>query len=349
MVFDLKKVKSVVHQWSDAHNTKDYAEFRELFSEEVLFYTQPLSKETCVSSKVKLLKGADYHQEITSDIQLAVYTGGTLLCSFEKTVTYKGETRSYPSYLLLDEINGMYLITGESDLVTDRNLHYRLDIGSPVGESHVPIAHLDKPLENGPERDGPATLTVIASIMAIILLVAVVYHIYSGRKSKKSSGLRTRSYFVSKRAINVRKGHAFENFVATKFAEQPEFGWIDWKGDRHVNGNYPMANRNPDLEYVFNSGSFRRSFAVECKFRSYLPSHGMPFIEERQLQNYRAFQTQRRIKVYIILGLGGRPEAPDHLYLFALDEIAQATANLNNYRKPVDAPFHYDITSERLT
>jgi len=345
---DLNKIKAVVQRWSNAHNEKDFAAFSEVFAPKVRYYTQTFSKEACVKSKLKLLTGSDFHQDITSDMTVSVYSSGTIKCDFTKTVTLHSKTKSYPSYLLLIEDEGDYLVSGESDQITDRNLKYHLQLGEPLNHKELSIIPLnEQPYSKKPDSKVVEILYSIGKLCLIIVLIGgSLWVIYEWKVKRNRSVKNPTDLQVSFKEVNERKGASFERFIVLKF-DPAYFHFVDWKGDKQVAGIYPSSNRYPDLEYIFKHKGFERPFAIECKFRTSLPN-GKLELEERQLNNYRDFQNKRKIPVYVALGVGGRPESPQALYLIPLDQIKQAASALFGYKRSVHENFFYHKTMDRL-
>ena len=89
---------------------------------------------------------------------------------------------------------------------------------------------------------------------------------------------------------------------------------------------YVKSNGNPD--FIVSHMETGQVVAVECKFRSRFSkdkkSHEAVFThfgEEKKINRYWKYQTEKEIAVFILLGVGGLAEQPDNLYLLTLDDI----------------------------
>jgi len=120
---DKFQIIDVVEDWNLAHNLSNINMFNRLFDENVNFYQTTLEREKCIEKKEKLLvKYADFTQTIIDEINIEKINSDEVKCSFTKAVTVNSKTTNYPSYLILKKINEEWLITAESDLITDKNV-----------------------------------------------------------------------------------------------------------------------------------------------------------------------------------------------------------------------------------
>ena len=98
-----------------------------------MFYSKELSSQECVREKLDALhKYPSYRQTIVSPIEITSYEGGIFKCDFTKEVSVTRFIRDYASYLIVKKENGTYLIVGESDKITDKNLNYHLNLGKQI-------------------------------------------------------------------------------------------------------------------------------------------------------------------------------------------------------------------------
>lgn len=114
----------VAIEWSECHNSRDILRMKTLYAQEIYYYHEIYSPDMIARSKETLLeKNPEFHQSI-SEIQSTVIDQNTIKVQFNKYVqtSANGERILYPSYLILTRIDGKWLISEESDEVTDRNL-----------------------------------------------------------------------------------------------------------------------------------------------------------------------------------------------------------------------------------
>jgi hypothetical protein len=89
----------------------------------------------------------------------------------------------------------------------------------------------------------------------------------------------------------------------------------------------------PDMEYLFKSGYAEGKFAVECKWRSSFIAGEIQWAKDYQLDNYRKFSAERNMNVFIMLGVGGAPGNPQHLYIIPLNEISSLFLSQSQMQK----------------
>lgn len=150
------------------------------------------------------------------------------------------------------------------------------------------------------------------------------------------------------------KGEAFEKWVVKRFS--PDYFSIkDWRGDKYVEGRYAESSENPDLEIEFRLRDVRASFAVECKWRRAFDQGEKPGIEwatERQIANYGRFAQDRRMPVFVVIGIGGEPDSPAEVYVAHLSKLRypRATAEyLARFRRSSPkGDFFYDYKKTEL-
>ncbi len=127
----------------------------------------------------------------------------------------------------------------------------------------------------------------------------------------------------------VLKGHEFEDYVVDLFdlPNNKTLTLKEWRGDKSLPGIYPKNNSAPDLTFEYN----RKPFAVECKWRSHLPKDiEKELLPAERMASFKLFSTERRMPVYLFLGIGGLPNDPDQLYFARLDKDFSIGTMLNS-------------------
>lgn len=146
-----------------------------------------------------------------------------------------------------------------------------------------------------------------------------------------------------------RKGDEFEAYVFERF-DRRYFKIRYWNGDLSHKGYYPESNTYPDLEIEFKLKDFKRTFAVECKYRSLLINSRFE-LKGYNIENYRNYGKERAIRVYIALGLYGKPSNPKRLFLIPLEVFSDRNyltlPELMKYERNT-RNFHYDIQIDSL-
>lgn len=127
----------------------------------------------------------------------------------------------------------------------------------------------------------------------------------------------------------VLKGREFEDYVVDFFdlPNSKKLTLKEWRGDKSLPGIYPEGNSAPDFVFEYNG----KPFAVECKWRNHLPKDiEKELLPPERMASFQQFSTERRMPVYLLLGIGGLPNDPDNLYFTRLDEDFSLETLLNN-------------------
>lgn len=116
------ELKELVQKWNNAHLSKDVGVFSNLYDNSILYYGIQMDKNSCIESKITLLKKyPDFYQQIYGDILIDNINRDEIKCSFVKRVTINMKTSDYPSYLTFKKSGDGWKIVTEGDLVTDKN------------------------------------------------------------------------------------------------------------------------------------------------------------------------------------------------------------------------------------
>ena len=117
----------------------------------------------------------------------------------------------------------------------------------------------------------------------------------------------------------VLKGREFEDYVIDLFdlPNNKKLTLKEWRGDKSLPGVYPESNSAPDFVFEYAG----KPFAVECKWRSHLSKDiEKELLPPERMASFHQFSTERRMVVYLLLGIGGLPNDPDRLYFTCLDK-----------------------------
>lgn len=128
----------------------------------------------------------------------------------------------------------------------------------------------------------------------------------------------------------VLKGREFEDFVLEMFnvCADGDFVLKEWQGDKTLGDVCPESNRYPDFVFSCKDGSF----AVECKWRERMGKKiDNDMFPSKKLAIYQQFADERRMPVFIMLGIGGEPCQPELLYVIPLQELP----NVISLQRPI--------------
>jgi hypothetical protein len=124
---------------------------------------------------------------------------------------------------------------------------------------------------------------------------------------------------------NYHKGLLFERFIENKFSE-PEYICVDATKDLHKKlRRFVESDLNPD--FVFKEKITGRSFAVECKYRSFykignLGDEGVWWKKE-QGERYLNYSRLKNYPVYVVIGIGGNPKSPKIISYIPIEIIQE--------------------------
>jgi len=144
----------------------------------------------------------------------------------------------------------------------------------------------------------------------------------------------------------VLKGREFEDYVLELFniRKDGDFVLKEWQGDKSFGDVCPESNRYPDFVLCYQQS---HSFAVECKWRERLTKNfEKDLFTADKITVYHQFAVERRVPVFIVLGVGGEPCEPEQLYIIPLQEIPavfDSVKSLKDFlRSSTDTPFKAD-------
>ncbi len=135
------------------------------------------------------------------------------------------------------------------------------------------------------------------------------------------------------------KGREFEDHVLELLgvADNDKLTLKEWRGDKSLPGIYPEGNSNPDLVLEYDG----RPFAIECKWRSHMPEDlSKELLPPARAALFERYAKERRMPVFLLLGIGGLPSDPDLLYLSQLDMPDSVASISNNAINPANLLDH---------
>ena len=156
-------------------------------------------------------------------------------------------------------------------------------------------------------------------IAALILVLRDATRGKSSRRTAKVDKPRRYSRWHNSRRNWEKMGRDFEKFMITRFSKH-EYQLIEWRSDKYIHGwGGPSSSRAPDL--LLEHIPTRNRFAIECKYRSHIKGTGFRWARPDQLDNYRNYQTKENVPVYVAIGIGGNPQAPNSLFIVRLERM----------------------------
>lgn len=333
-------------EWNDANNTRNIDKLRELYDQNVIGYGQLFQREEFLSKKSGFFqKLGDYRQSIESSLKIINYKSGMFKCEFSKKANSAKpphRIKTFPAYLIFTKVNGEFKITEEGDEITDYNINHHPQLGQ---ENKIAIIELSS-IQNKTNW-----WLIGMLIVSGIGLFIVIYFLTKGKSKKTPKGIPVVRIEQKNSAIpiveesidedeftdeNKKKGRLFEDFITSLF--NASFTIEHLQSDRGVNGRFAESNKNPDIvmRLNFNNGS-SNLLAVECKYRSNIvKSQNIVLCKEKQLFNYKEFGYKNNMPVFLALGVGGKPDIPEEVYIVPIMNLKNNTlqyAHLKEYKR----------------
>jgi hypothetical protein len=359
---DTREALELIKKWNFASNAMSESTLREIYADKLIFYTQSLSKERCISEKKAIFKSnPDFKQKITSDPKFVAYTAGVLKADFNREVFERGKWKSLHSYLLISYENNRYVISAESDLETDRRKNYKLSIGtamdipqpsttqtpfekseSSVSDSLVDTAVVDTtaerisgttPEETQVEAEDSIVSSVTEEVLSdetvavpkkyVYLLIGVlVFTALIVVLARRPKKSAPKERNTSNELQIHRKETGFENFVLTHF--DPHYFTLKTNRREPVYaGNVKAREFIPTLEFEFQNKDSRVRLAIECIFIPKLTGQHLLSYSSNQINRYHHFEQDHNSEVYLIIGLEGEPGDPKELFLIPTSELRE--------------------------
>ena len=159
---------------------------------------------------------------------------------------------------------------------------------------------------------------VIVVMVILILLVLYLFKRY-GDVEKTDTDIEKET-----KQDPYRTGKQFEDWALYLFPAE-SFNIIHKTvGGADLNGRFTEDCVNPD--YKFRDLATNEEFWVECKYRSHRGEKGnLEWTDDERLQRYKEIRRRTGTPVYVLIGLGGRPDDPEELFFFNLDELGYKT------------------------
>lgn len=384
---DTREALDVIKKWNFASNAMSESTFREIYADKLIFYTENLPKEKCIALKKNNFKSSrGFKQKIVTDPIFKAYTAGVVKAEFTKEVFQKGKWKKYPSYLLITYEKNKYLISGESDLETDRRLNYKLSIGTPMDipqsrSTDTTFTNVTSSIDTTLADSSSATFddsvsadllqkledsAIVSSVTEEVLsdetvavpkkyvyfligfLVLAAVIVVVSRGPKKSSRKVKEPAVNTRETQLLRNDKAFENFVVALF--DPHYFTLKTLTREHVfAGNVKRQNFVPSLEFEFQNKDSRCNLAIECIFIPQLASREILSYSANQVNRYHDFEEASGMEVYLIVGLEGEPGDPKELFLVPTSELREGYLGykeLQPFRK--HGMFFYNSIRRRL-
>ena len=129
----------------------------------------------------------------------------------------------------------------------------------------------------------------------------------------------------------VIKGEKFERYVLSLFNASGYWALVKRTQD-YYNNKQMYEKHSLEADFIFKHKRLNKEIKIECKYRSSLNKDGMlEWCKNEQLDRYKRFDKDDN--TYIVIGLGGKPNAPGKLYLIKLSDAKYVTIYPSSLKK----------------
>jgi hypothetical protein len=350
IVIDTKELEPLVKEWNFAHNARSTEAFRRIYDNRLLFYTQTLSRQKCLSLKQALFNKQPAFQQRITDLIFTPYTSGVIKCDFKKDVFANHQWKTYSAYLLISYANNHYKIVGEGDYQTDRTLHFSLGIGNPMD---IPVASApqqdsvlsgkhtsDSVMDDDVNRKifrGIVVDSDVANFQAIathslsdniaipkmlfysligllfVTLTLVIKYQYKFESNKNAKLRKPKRHAKDKRIAGERQ--LFEDFIINFF--DPLFFKILSRNNHRDNPE------EADFKIEYNHKGVYAKFGFKCFYIPRTDPHNPVVIDLTGLDKFVQNSEQRNLQPYVIIGAGGSWDDPAEIFLIPLQSLKE--------------------------
>jgi hypothetical protein len=160
---------------------------------------------------------------------------------------------------------------------------------------------------------------------------------------------------LSKRKTTAeKKGDAFEEYIAYKIHENSSLTLQCWRSDKYIPGAHIFAeeNRYPDFEIGYTFENKKKSFAIECKWRSNFYNDSIIIGAPYKIKDYTHYQKRTQQPVFIVIGVSGTPKQPEYLFIVPLDAFSNVSISSKKlfkyFQKQKKSPLCFDHKKKML-
>ncbi len=114
------------------------------------------------------------------------------------------------------------------------------------------------------------------------------------------------------------KGQAFEDYVRAEIFTKEYYAQVERTHGYEMNSkDFVESSLNPDFK--LRDLATKKEFWLEVKFRRLVRKGRVKWCKEYQLRRYLSFS--KETPMFILLGVGGNPEAPAAVYLIPMEQV----------------------------
>lgn len=117
------------------------------------------------------------------------------------------------------------------------------------------------------------------------------------------------------------KGEKFEKFIENNIFTDEDYDLIHRSNSYEQNKNR-FAEETLKPDFKFRCKKTNKEFYIEAKYRSkYNSSKKIEIMSLKQFERFKQIQKNEKIPIYLLIGMGGRPENPNSLSIIPIEKI----------------------------
>lgn len=153
---------------------------------------------------------------------------------------------------------------------------------------------------------------------------------------------------------SFKKGALFEEYVLELFDKKSgRFEFLNAVStNAKIYGIRASQSLFPDIKILCAILKTKHKFAIECKWREQFINGKIEWATATQIDNYRQYELNYRIPIYVAVGIGGVASKPDRLFLIPLSQISNSTSvseeALMPFMRKTTKRFFYDAKQLKL-
>ena len=118
-----EQIKEMVNIWNDASSNADFDTLERILGDRIDYYQSIVSKSYYIADQKRFFqKNPVYSQRIIGEIIVTQLSNGQMQAEFVKEVSTSQDVKTYPSYLVFENVNSEWKLVVESDTVSDNNI-----------------------------------------------------------------------------------------------------------------------------------------------------------------------------------------------------------------------------------
>lgn len=118
-----EQIKEMVNIWNDASSNADFDTLERILGDRIDYYQSIVSKSYYIADQKRFFqKNPVYSQRIIGEIIVTQLSDRQMQAEFVKEVSTSQDVKTYPSYLVFENVNGEWKLVVESDTVSDNNI-----------------------------------------------------------------------------------------------------------------------------------------------------------------------------------------------------------------------------------